>query len=205
MRRGLSLEKIPGSENSVASTSEPRNEAHLTRRLTGRRRRCRAAAGARGRHAAVAAALVVGAPVDSLLLPAPGRPTDTPIRARTHEAAPVGHNADLPEESGYSSRQGQCSYGRDDRCTFVLLCLLSGGTAAGRCGNSLLYTCCVRPPRTRSSLPADHASVQALQARSPAVARTATQRKYYNVDDEDGEPPNGTGVLSIADVVLSLL
>ncbi|KAH7945331.1 hypothetical protein HPB49_009666 [Dermacentor silvarum] len=90
-----------------------------------------------------------------------------------------------PEESGYSSRQGQCSYGGDDRCTFVLLCLLSGGTAAGRCGNSLLYTCCVRPPRTRSSLPADHTSVQALQARSPAAARTATQRKYYHVDDEE--------------------
>lgn len=100
-------------------------------------------------------------------------------------------------ESGYSNRQGSCSYGGDDRCTFVLLCLLSGGTSAGRCGNSLLYTCCLRPS-TRSSLPADHApATQLVHARSPpatgsssassSAAARATQRKYYPVDEDDSE------------------
>lgn len=98
-----------------------------------------------------------------------------------------GADQDPNTESGYSHRQGTCSYGRDDRCTFVLLCLLSGGTSAGRCGSSLLYTCCMKPS-TRSSLPADHdGSTQLLRSRGPPVAARATQRKYQHVEDDDSE------------------
>ncbi|CAN7981130.1 serine protease 30 [Ixodes scapularis] len=122
------------------------------------------------------------------------------LTACLHLADPQIHlyipaHRETDSESGYSNRQGSCSYGGDDRCTFVLLCLLSGGTSAGRCGNSLLYTCCLRPS-TRSSLPADHApAAQLVHARSPPAASSssasssaaarATQRKYYPVDEDD--------------------
>ncbi|XP_064470248.1 serine protease 30-like [Ornithodoros turicata] len=87
-------------------------------------------------------------------------------------------------QASYSNRQGSCSHEGDGHCSFVLACLLSGGTSTGRCGGSLLYTCCVRPT-TRSSYLAP-APVQAVSVAGRPSTR-AKQRKIHHhiVDDDD--------------------
>ncbi|OQR70884.1 plasma kallikrein-like [Tropilaelaps mercedesae] len=84
------------------------------------------------------------------------------VEPHSHPSASHG-DVDVTRRSFIRRQYGACAsalgLADDGECMLVLYCVVAGGQAGGRCGNSIFYTCCYRPVTTRSSPSFDLSSV----------------------------------------------
>ncbi|UYV73376.1 hypothetical protein LAZ67_10002942 [Cordylochernes scorpioides] len=103
-------------------------------------------------------------------------------------------NGFLDSYYGPQSRSDSTCYyeGSHHQCTFFLMCMLSGGSAVGRCGSSLLSTCCVTAPSRRAPASSYLQSVPAPSSVSRPHDSISQRSMRSDIDSFQEKPPKKT-------------